>query len=113
MQSYTSGGFPAACGDLEVLENRMDATGRTIRLDVVVIPAASEHPAADPVFFLAGGPGGAATESWASAPQAFSAIHQDRDIVLVDQRGTGGSNELLLPPAPDTSGLSRSEGGGR
>jgi pimeloyl-ACP methyl ester carboxylesterase len=103
-----SGGFPAVCGSLEVPENRADPAGRTIQLRVVVIPAASEDPAADPVFFLAGGPGGAATESWAYAPQVFPAVHQDRDIVLVDQRGTGGSNELLLPPAPDVSGLSRS-----
>jgi pimeloyl-ACP methyl ester carboxylesterase len=110
MQPCTAGGFPAACGGLEVPENRMDPTGRMIRLNVVVIPAASEHPAADPVFFLAGGPGGAATENWAYAPQTFPAIHQDRDIVLVDQRGTGGSNELLFPTAPDISGMSRSDG---
>jgi pimeloyl-ACP methyl ester carboxylesterase len=109
MQPCTSGGFPAACGGLEVPENRMDPTERMIQLNVVVIPAASERPADDPVFFLAGGPGGAATESWAYAAQTFPAIHQDRDIVLVDQRGTGGSNELLFPPAPDISGLSRSE----
>jgi pimeloyl-ACP methyl ester carboxylesterase len=110
MMPCTSGGLPAACGSLQVPENRKDPTGRTIPLDVVVIPAASARPAADPVFFLAGGPGGAATESWANAPQVFPAIHQDRDIVLVDQRGTGGSNQLLFPPAPDISGLPRSEG---
>ena len=110
MLPCTSGGFPAACGTLQVPEDRGNPTGRMIPLDVVVIPAASERPAADPVFFLAGGPGGAATESWANAPQVFPAIHQDRDIVLVDQRGTGGSNELLFPPAPDVSGLPRSDG---
>jgi pimeloyl-ACP methyl ester carboxylesterase len=110
MQRCTSGGFPAACGGLEVPEDRSDPTGRMIRLNVVVIPAVSEHPAADPVFFLAGGPGGAATENWAYAAQTFPAIHRDRDIVLVDQRGTGGSNELVFPPPPDISGLSRSEG---
>ena len=110
MLPCTSGGFPAACGSLQVPEDRGNPTGRVIPLDVVVIPAASERPAADPVFFLAGGPGGAATESWANAPQVFPAIHHDRDIVLVDQRGTGGSNELLFPPAPDVSSLPRSDG---
>ena len=110
MLPCTSGGFPAACGTLQVPEDRGNPTGRVIPLDIVVIPAEGERPAADPVFFLAGGPGGAATESWANAPQVFPAIHQDRDIVLVDQRGTGGSNELLFPPAPDVSGLPRSDG---
>jgi pimeloyl-ACP methyl ester carboxylesterase len=80
-----------------------------IELKVVVIPAATANRRADPVFFLTGGPGGAATEDWASAPSLFPAIHQDRDIVLIDQRGTGGSNQMLFPPAPDLSGLTPDE----
>jgi pimeloyl-ACP methyl ester carboxylesterase len=55
---------------------------------------------------LAGGPGGAATESLAWAASTFTAIHTSRDIVLVDQRGTGGSNAMLFGEPPDLSGLS-------
>jgi pimeloyl-ACP methyl ester carboxylesterase len=109
MLPCTSGGYEAVCGDLQVPENRSDPAGRIIELKVVVIPATSANPAPDPVFFLTGGPGGAATQGWASAPSLFPTIHNDRDIVLVDQRGTGGSNELLLPSAPDVSGLSPAE----
>ena len=46
------------------------------------------------LFVLAGGPGMAATTFYASAAFSFERIHRDRDIVLVDQRGTGQSNPL-------------------
>jgi pimeloyl-ACP methyl ester carboxylesterase len=50
---------------------------------------------ADPLFLLAGGPGSAATDLYAQAAQVFARILRDRDIVLLDQRGTGQSNALL------------------
>ena len=111
MRPCTSGGTSAVCGTLEVPEDRADPAGRVIELQVVVIPASTPAPAADPVFFLTGGPGGAATEGWASAASMFPAVHDDRDIVLVDQRGTGGSNELVLPSrdVPDLPPAERRE----
>lgn len=90
----------AVCGTLRVAEDPARPGGRTLELNVVVVPASSVDPAPDPVFFLAGGPGGAATESWATAPQTFEGVHRDRDIVLVDQRGTGSSTPLVGPPLP-------------
>lgn len=73
-----------------------DAKGsRSIDLNVVVLPARAKAKAADPIFFLHGGPGAAAT---ALAPLfARSDLRERRDIVLVDQRGTGGSNPLDCP----------------
>lgn len=94
------GGFPARCGTLPVPEDRSDPGGRRIELAVAVIPAATGEPAPDPVFFLAGGPGGAAIESWAHAPTTFAEVHATRDIVLIDQRGTGDSAPLLGPALP-------------
>ena len=99
----------AVCGSLTVPEDRSHPEGRQIDLNVRVVPAVASDPAPDPVFFLAGGPGGAATQSWWGAPDLFPIVHWDRDIVLVDQRGTGGSNELLWRDTPDLSGLSRHE----
>ena len=96
----------ARCGRLKVPEDRSDPSGRQIALDVMVIPAADPNPEPDPVFFLAGGPGSAATQSWWNAADVFPGVHDHRDIVLVDQRGTGDSSPLLLPPFPDTSDLS-------
>ena len=93
----------ALCGTLDVPENRADPAGRWIGLRVAVIPTQSRQPRPDPVFMLAGGPGGAATQTFAWAASTFSAVN--RDFVLVDQRGTGGSNRLVVPAPPDLSGL--------
>ncbi len=83
------------CGTYEVYEDRAARAGRTISLNVVVIPALSATPASDPVFWLEGGPGGAATQ--AAGPvsrQYLRGLRHDRDLVFVDERGTGKSNPL-------------------
>ncbi len=100
------GGHVAVCGSLSVYEDRAAHSGRQIDLRVAVIPAEDPKPEPDPVFFLAGGPGDAATENWAWAPTLFPDLHAHRDFVLVDQRGTGGSHGLVFPEAPDVTGLS-------
>lgn len=86
--------IPAKCGEYEVFEDRAAGSGRKIKLNLAVIPAVSRTPAADPVFYLAGGPGEAATQSFLSVYGALNQVNQKRDLVLVDQRGTGGSNPL-------------------
>ena len=98
------GADAAVCGHLTVPEDRSHPDGRQIDLYVKLVPAVASDPAPDPVFFLAGGPGGAATQSWSSAPDLFPIVHWDRDIVLVDQRGTGDSNLLLWPNLPISPG---------
>jgi pimeloyl-ACP methyl ester carboxylesterase len=84
----------AECGRLAVAENPAAPRGRQIELRVAVVPAVSTRKRPDPLFVLAGGPGMAATSFYASVAPVFEGIHRDRDIVLVDQRGTGGSNAL-------------------
>ncbi len=81
-------------GTLTVFEDRAADRGRTIDLRILVLRAKAAQPAADPVFFLAGGPGQAATTL--ADGLAGSWLRAERDIVLVDQRGTGGSNELQV-----------------
>lgn len=99
----------ALCGTLTVPEDPSQPDGRTIALRVAVVPALASTPVSDPLFVLAGGPGDAATQFFAWLPGFYTDVHAKRDIVLVDQRGTGDSNPLTLPPAPDPSGLSESE----
>ena len=83
----------ARCGFLIVPENRARANGRTIRLTVGIVPAASRTPAPDPVVYLAGGPGGYAL---GEAKLLIDAgFNRDRDLILMDQRGT-----LDCPPNP-------------
>ena len=84
----------AECGKLNVFEDQVNQSGRQIELNLAVIPAVSRSPASDPIFFLAGGPGEAATQSYPLISSAFQLINQKRAIILVDQRGTGGSNTL-------------------
>lgn len=93
----------ARCGSLTVFEDRAAQSGRQIDLNVAVLPATGRDVAPDPLFFLTGGPGQAATESYLSVAPAFARIRQKRDIVLVDQRGTGGSNALRCPTPEGTS----------
>lgn len=82
-------------GTMDVAEDPAKPAGRHLALNVVVLPARAEHPLPDPVVLLAGGPGQAATTL---APQlAASWMREQRDIVLVDQRGTGKSNPLVVP----------------
>lgn len=83
-------GAPAArCASLPVPEDRGEPGGRRIELNLVVLPAREPGAAGDPVVFLHGGPGGAATDL---APLLWGSPWRDRhDIVLVDQRGTGRS----------------------
>jgi pimeloyl-ACP methyl ester carboxylesterase len=86
--------LPAECGVLSVAENPHDSSGRHIGLHVARVPAISRRKQADPLFVLAGGPGAAASAFYATVAGAFARIHRDRDIVLLDQRGTGRSNPL-------------------
>ena len=94
-------GRDGRCGSLTVPENRTTRHGRTIDLNIVILPARSGTPASDPIFFLAGGPGQAAT-AIASSGGFNPSLQDDRDLVFVDQRGTGASNplECELPGSP-------------
>ncbi len=85
-------GIDARCGTFVVPENRAKPNGRTIGLHVVVLPAFSKPAREDAVTYLAGGPGEAATEQAADLSQQLSALNVYRDILLVDQRGTGRSS---------------------
>lgn len=88
----------ARCGTLLVPENRAKPEGRRIELKVVVIPSRRKPAAPDAFTYLAGGPGGAATETTLTAASLWSAVNETRDILLVDQRGTGASNPLACAP---------------
>lgn len=92
------GGVEARCGTFRVPENRALPGGRTIALRVAVLPARDGGSNPDPIVHLAGGPGGSAVAGAAGVAQVFAGLNESRDIVLVDQRGTGGSNRLECPP---------------
>ncbi|MEZ5966273.1 MAG: alpha/beta fold hydrolase [Planctomycetota bacterium] len=81
-------------GELTVPEDRAHPRRRALHLRVVVVPARAAEPRPDPIYFLAGGPGQAATTMVAMFARSW--MREERDIVLVDQRGTGRSNPLRV-----------------
>lgn len=87
----------AACKSLSVPENYQQPDGKHISLHIAVLKARNGHPAPDPLFFIAGGPGEASTVAYPLEAPAFESIRARRNIVLVDQRGTGESNALNCP----------------
>lgn len=84
----------AYCGTLKVYENRETKQGRQIDLNIVLLPALRPDAQPDPLFFLAGGPGQGAARMAKPIKELFRRVQNDRDIVLVDQRGTGHSHPL-------------------
>ena len=100
-----TGGVMARCGVLTVAENPDAPDGRTIALDIAVLPAtgSSNVVQADPLFLLAGGPGQSATEVYPLAVYLFEEVNRTRDIVLIDQRGTGEESGFTCDNLTDES----------
>lgn len=108
-----SGGYStvsARCGYFRVPEDPTVADGQAVELFVAVVPAQTEDPPPDAFTFLAGGPGQAATGAFVDLQHAFEAIRRDRDVVLVDQRGTGKSGALECPDDQHLIGAAPTEG---
>jgi pimeloyl-ACP methyl ester carboxylesterase len=85
------------CGKLTVFENRETRTGRTIDLNIVVLPAFDQKTKAEPLFDFAGGPGASSTAAADFYAGPGKIYRQRHDVVCVDQRGTGKSNLLAIP----------------
>lgn len=85
------------CGKFTVFENRKTRVGRTIDLNIVVLPAFDQQTKTEPLFHLEGGPGVAATDVADFYASDGKECRRHHDVVLVDQRGTGKSNPLSVP----------------
>jgi pimeloyl-ACP methyl ester carboxylesterase len=85
---------PARCGALDVAENPERPDGRRLAIRIAVLPATGGRALADPIVPLLGGPGEDAISGAADFAGLFAALRAERDVLLVDQRGTGGSNPL-------------------
>ena len=98
------------CATHEVLENREAKSGRKIALNIVVYPASARIKEPDPIFIFAGGPGQAATDVIAAVTAQLSGLTTKRDIVFIDQRGTGKSNLLNCKfPADDAPDMASAD----
>jgi len=96
----TVDGRAARCGTLIVPEDRLTGKGRTIPVRFVVIPATGPDKAPDPVVYFAGGPGNSAVDDIAGELTVLQDLNVHRDLVFIEQRGTGQSNPLTCPAFP-------------
>jgi len=85
----------ARCGTVVVFETRSQSDGKTIGLNLIILPATPGPKQTDAIFEIAGGPGQPAVDAnGLDFASLAGSAHDTRDIVLVDQRGTGGSRPL-------------------
>jgi pimeloyl-ACP methyl ester carboxylesterase len=82
------------CGSVTMPEDPDTPASRALEIRFAVVPAVARNKQPDPVFVLAGGPGQAATRVARQMMPVLNALNARRDIVFIDQRGTGGSNAL-------------------
>lgn len=78
-----------------------DPNSTVLQLNVALVPALSLEPEPDPLVIIAGGPGGASTRFYAGIAQAFEKLRRHRDILLLDQRGTGKSAPMTCAKDDD------------
>lgn len=89
------------CGKLQVLENYNKLDGEHITINFVILPAIDNNDDKTPLMFLAGGPGQAAAELASGLASVFYEVRKTRDLILVDQRGTGASHPLQCEDAAE------------
>jgi len=87
--------FGAECGELKVKENPEDENSPDISLSILRLPAISPAPELDPLFLIQGGPGGSSVDMATQIHGYFADVRKNRDLIFVDQRGTGKSHPLV------------------
>lgn len=85
----------ARCGVLKRPLDPVQPAGTQIDLHFAVLPAVARNKKPDPVFFFAGGPGQSAIELAGPLSNLLARFLNRRDVVLIDQRGTGRSAPLV------------------
>jgi pimeloyl-ACP methyl ester carboxylesterase len=84
----------AKCGFIERPLNEAQPNGKKIKIHYAVIPAVARNKRDDPVVMFAGGPGQSAIELSGVVRQVFRKQNNRRDLLVIDQRGTGRSMPL-------------------
>ena len=84
----------AKCAKLLRPENPNIKDSKTIELSVAKFEATTPNVEADAFTVIQGGPGGSSIDMFLGMSQLFSQVRRNRDILVIDQRGTGRSNKL-------------------
>jgi pimeloyl-ACP methyl ester carboxylesterase len=96
---------PTRCATIDVPEAHDDPKGRRLSLRAIVLGATNPAAAPDPLVFLVGGPGQGAADLATPLSERLAFLRATRDVVLIDQRGTGASSGLHCPAAADAREL--------
>ncbi len=102
LPGYSGKAFAAA---YQVYEDREKVTGRKIDIHIIIIPALSEKPEPDPFFYFEGGPGQGPSSYLGYILEYYQAFRAERDLIFIDQRGTGRSNPLPCPITGDKTSM--------
>jgi pimeloyl-ACP methyl ester carboxylesterase len=86
------------CGSVKRALDPAAPQGTSIEVHYVVVPAVARNKKDDAIFFFAGGPGQSAIKLAPVVLNAFSRLNARRDVVFIDQRGTGKSAPLECKP---------------
>jgi pimeloyl-ACP methyl ester carboxylesterase len=97
------------CVTVPVALDYAKPAGPTLALHVTIAPALRQAARPDPVFVLAGGPGEAGSDVLPLLATAFKRVRATRDIVFIDQRGTGRSGKLDCATPPGSERLSEEQ----
>ena len=90
----------ASCGTLTVPENRSKRSEGKVQLPVAIVPSKTQPPAPDPIVYMAGGPGANAIGQ--ATILASVGLNQNRDLIIMNQRGVLYTQPLLTCPEIDT-----------
>ncbi len=93
----------AFCAETSVPEDHAAPEGRRIALRIAILPAIRRDQQPDPLVLLAGGPGQASTEAFLSLLPFLGRVRRERDLVLIDQRGTGRLSPLKCDAGEDVT----------
>jgi pimeloyl-ACP methyl ester carboxylesterase len=88
------------CGNLTVPEDRKQPDGPQIKLAVVIVKTTSTTPKPDPLLVLISNPG-YGLDLALNLPYIFENIYTQRDLIIIDQRGTGFSQPSFSCPEFD------------
>ena len=103
-QKHSGATTSAFCAPFSVPEDRAAANGRKLDLRLALIKSDAVVADSDIVVFLAGGPGQSAIDTWPQIAAAFAPLLEHHHVLLLDQRGTGGSNALECKPDENGNG---------
>ena len=101
--SFEASSIDAECGTLTRPENPAKPNGKQIDLFVAKLAAKTVDPAPDAFTLIQGGPGGSSVDMAIGFRQVLDMIRSERDVIIMDQRGTGRSNKLACDTDPEPS----------